>query len=56
MNIYKRYGNEVKIEYIEPQQSWFKRKFGMAHIAQEITDTVLDRVEERFLTSKIDLY
>ena len=54
--IYKRYGNEVKIEYIEHQQSWFKRKFGMAHSAQEITDTVLDRVEERFLTSKIDLY
>jgi len=54
--IYKRYGNEVKIEYIEHQQSWFKRKFGMSYTAQEITDTVLDRVEERLLTSKIDLY
>jgi signal peptide peptidase SppA len=54
--IYKRYGKEVKIEYIEQQQSWFKRKFGMAQIAQEITDTALNRIEERLLTSKIDLH
>ena len=54
--IYKRYGKEVKIEYIEQQQSWFKRKFGMAQIAQEITDTALSRIEEGLLTSKIDLH
>jgi len=58
--IHKRYGDEVKIEYIEPKQSWFKRKLGMSiiakDIAQEITDGALDRIEARLVASKFDLY
>jgi signal peptide peptidase SppA len=58
--IHKRYGDEVKIEYIEPKQSWFKRKLGMSTIArdvaQEMTDVALDKIEARLLASKFDLY
>ena len=58
--IHKRYGDEVKIEYIEPKQSWFKRTLGMSiiakDIAQEITDGALDRIEARLVASKFDLY
>lgn len=58
--IHKRYGDEVKIEYIEHKQSWFKRKFGVSNItrnvAQDITDAVFDKVEAKLLTSKFDLY
>ena len=57
--ISKRYGNEVKLEYIENKQSWFKRKVGMANakdIAQEVTDTALDRIESQFIKGKFDLY
>jgi signal peptide peptidase SppA len=57
--ISKRYGNEVKLEYIENKQSWFKRKIGMAHakdMAQEVTDTALDRIEAQFIKGKFDLY
>ncbi len=57
--INKRYGNEVKIEYIENKQSWFKRKLGMASAkdtVQEVTDAMLDRIEARIVAGKFDLY
>ena len=57
--IHKKYGNEVKVEYIENKQSWFKRKLGMSNskdTVQELTDTMLDRIEARFMAGKFDLY
>lgn len=57
--ISKRYGNEVKLEYIKNKQSWFKRKIGMAHakdMAQEVMETALDRIEAQFIKGKFDLY
>lgn len=57
--ISKRYGNEVKVEYIENKQSWFKRKFAVSSAqnnVQDLTDAVLDRIESRFAASKFDLY
>lgn len=57
--INKKYGDNVKIEYIEHKQSWFKRKLAMSStargLAEEVTDIVLDKIESKFLSNKFDL-
>lgn len=67
--IYKKYGNEVKIEYIEQKQSWFKKRFGISlnndgalrnkelikEMADQITEAALDKIESRLLKNKFDL-
>lgn len=56
--INKRYGDDVKIEYIENKQSWFKKKFctsSPAKITEEIADVVLDKIESRLLESKFNI-
>ena len=57
--IHKKYGNEVKVEYIENKQSWFKKRLGMSNAkdtVQEVTDAAFDRIEARFMAGKFDLY
>ncbi|PCJ26278.1 MAG: S49 family peptidase [Rickettsiales bacterium] len=57
--IQTKYGDNVKIEYIENKTSWFKKKLGMHKIAkefaQDLTETVLDSAENRLIQSKFDL-
>lgn len=57
--IHKRYGDDVKIEYIEHKQSWFKKRFGMTQIAGEIASEVvnaaIDGVETRLVESRFKL-
>lgn len=56
--INKRYGEDVKIEYIENKQSWFKKKFlasSSAEIAEQIADIALDKIEGKFLESKFNI-
>lgn len=57
--IHKHWGDDVKIEYIENKQSWFKKKLGMATssggIAYEISDGFVSAIEDRLLESRFKL-
>jgi ClpP class serine protease len=45
--LYKRYGEDVKIEYIEQKQSWFKKKFGMINVAEQFAIEAIDILESK---------
>ena len=57
--LHKRYGDEVKIEYMEQKQSWFKKKLGMTSIASEIAGEVVsgavDGIEAKLMESRFNL-
>lgn len=50
------YGSDVKIEYIENKQSWFKKKFLGASLhnnfADELSDALLDKAENKLMQNK----
>lgn len=57
--IHRRYNSDVKIEYIENKQSWFKRKFGMGSVASEmgyeLASGIVDSIEVKVLEGKFGL-
>lgn len=57
--IQKRYGDNVKIEYIENKQPWFKKKLGMSKISQEfandLSEGIISSVEQRVIYSKFGI-
>lgn len=57
--IQNTFGREVKIEYIETKQSWFKKKFGINTLAQELSynlaNEIVDSVEAKISHSKFRL-
>ncbi|MDC0865097.1 S49 family peptidase [Rickettsiaceae bacterium] len=57
--IQKKYGDKVKIEYIENKQSWIKKKLGMASLSKEFTsdftDSLVDSLEQKIAYNKFDI-
>lgn len=57
--INERYGDTVKIEYIEEKQSWFKKKFSLEKtsqdFSQELIDNLIDSVESKLIHNKFNL-
>lgn len=58
--IKNKFGDDVKIEYIEPKQSWFKKKLGMSLSLKKITDhlaeSLLNKAESKIKNDKFDFY
>lgn len=58
--IQKRYGDKVKIEYIEHKQSWVKKRLGMAGIMKEFTndfaDSCIESAEKKIMQNRFDNY
>ncbi len=56
--IQKKFGKNIHIEYIEPKQSWFKKKFGInaysKQIAGDFADEIIDKAEAKIDTSRYD--
>lgn len=57
--IQKRYGDNVKVEYVENKQPWFKKKLGMSQVSQEfaqdLSDGLVTSLEKRVIASKFDI-
>ena len=57
--IQEQYGDSVKIEHIEPKQSWFKKKLGVAQMsgdfASELAESVVDVAEQKLMNNRFDL-
>ena len=57
--IQAKYGNNVKIEYIETKQPWFKKKLGMVNnseiFAENLASSLVDVAEKRLTYSKFDI-
>ncbi len=53
--IKKRYEDDVSIQYIGNKQFWLKKKLGMAKVAEELTDGIINGLENRILSNKFDL-
>lgn len=57
--IQARYGNEVKIEYIENKPSWFKKKLGVSHVSKEfaadLSESLVSSVENRLIAGKFGI-
>lgn len=56
--IKRKFGDDVKIEYISPKQSWFKKKFGISSkdFAKDVADEVKLSLNDISISSKYDLY
>lgn len=56
--IARKFGTDIKIEYIAPKQSWFKKKFNIASADVELDTMVgylLDAVENKAIYQKFNL-
>jgi len=57
--IEKHYGDNIKIEYIEGQQSWIKKKLGMVNIseqfASDLSENIISKAEEKLISSKFEM-
>jgi signal peptide peptidase SppA len=57
--IKNKFGDSVKIEHIEHQQSWLKKRLGMSQISKEIASdvatSIVDTIESKLQNSKFDL-
>ena len=57
--IQKKFGDEVKIEYIEQKQSWFKKRFGVSAVSKEFSDNLVgglvEAAEKKLMQSKFDI-
>ena len=53
----QRFGEEVKIDYVTPKKSWFKKKMGLnaTELSQEITDSAINSVENKSLYNKFQI-
>ncbi len=56
--IKSKFGDDVKLEYIEPKQSWFKKKFGInsniKNITDNLADSIVEKAEIKIRNSKFD--
>ena len=57
--IHKRYGDDVKVEYIETKQSWLKKKLGMANFAdkfaESFSESAIATIENKLIENKYNL-
>ena len=58
--IKKKFGDRVKLEYIKPKESWFKKRF-MSRIeagidSESIVDAIYNKVQEDQVISKFRMY
>ncbi|MDG1437176.1 MAG: S49 family peptidase [Rickettsiaceae bacterium] len=57
--IQKRYGDDVKIEYIENKPSWFKKKLGVDSVSKEFaadfSESLVDSLESRLISSRFGI-
>ena len=57
--IQEKFGDEVKIEYIEQKQSWFKKRFGVSAVSKEFADNLVgglvESAEKKLMQSKFDI-
>lgn len=53
----RKYGDKVKIEYVSPNVSWLKKKFGLAatNLVSSISDELQDNLKETEIGSKYDI-
>lgn len=62
--IKEEFGEEIKIEYIEQQQSWLKKKMGINSNHKDFADTIVnnlvesleDKIMQKMIQSKFDIY
>jgi len=57
--IKRKFGDKTKIEHIAPKESWFKKKFGLSVIPEEIAkatkNEIINMIEEVDISSKYNL-
>jgi signal peptide peptidase SppA len=55
--IKRKFGSEVKIEYVASKQSWLKKKFGMIQreTSQQFADHLIDSIEHKLMTNQFNL-
>ncbi len=57
--IQDKFGDNVKIKYIEHKQSWIKKKLGISQISDDFTndlaESIIDAVEKRLIQNKFRL-
>ncbi len=54
--IKKKFGDNIKLEYIAGKQSWLKKKLGMVnHPPQEFVDSVIDTLEYKLIKSRFNI-
>lgn len=55
--IRRKFGSDIKIEYIATKQPWLKRKLGMSNqeFSQEFADSLVNALENKIMLSKFDL-
>lgn len=58
--IQEKWGDEVKIEYIEQKQSWFKKRLGISLRSKEFADnlagSLVESAEKKLIQSKFDMF
>lgn len=58
--IKKKFGDEVKIEYIEEKQSWFKKRFGLSvsssEFADDLASSLIDNAQQKISRSKFNMF
>lgn len=48
-----KFGDKVRIDYIKPKESWFKKKFLSQVNSREFVDALYDKCEEELIFSKL---
>jgi signal peptide peptidase SppA len=58
--IERRYGDDVKLEYIEEKQSWLQKKFSLTKLsnqfASDLADNLVPKTEEKIACSKFNFW
>ena len=54
--IRKKFGEKVKIDYIKPKESWFKKRFMSQIDSESIVDALYGKVVDDQIVSKFRMY
>ncbi|MEY3196998.1 MAG: hypothetical protein RLZZ59_366 [Pseudomonadota bacterium] len=54
--IKKKFGNNAKVDYITPKESWFKKKFLSSIDADSLVDALYDKITQEEITSKFRMF
>jgi hypothetical protein len=53
--IEKKFGKEVKIEYIKAKESWFKKKFMSSLNADDLVESLYSKFENELISSRFKI-
>lgn len=54
--IKEQFGNDIKIKYVTPKESWFKRKMNISINADTLVSDTVESIKEEAISSKLDMY